>query len=428
MEAVAAAASIAGIITLVFQSIDGLAKFKELFSDVSSASKTISGLLVDINSLIHVLEDVRNVLEQFEAQKANKNYASLDIKLADCSKDIQVWISTAKILRPPSEQGGKAWLKKFRLAVNKNAVQTIRHDISRHRQIISLSLSVLGRNIDIDTSEQVNRVQTSLSQTLSNHDAQEAALWRIENISRASLQSSTHSLNSMDGIRSELSRLESMIMQSRGASQSEPAARETKTQPNGCSENETHGSDSATPTESLASSARAGINEHATSRDGHPDRTDAAPIRNAHMALRGEAKTMEKVEISSSFLYATFATSHSSSDPAPPDTELSTLDCHALYDDLQRSLSDMHAPCVAKYITLHQTLTLFKSSIRLLQDMQIDDSQPSNEPLRTKNTSNSLSDIQQKYQVLSSALLQSRDVCLSEGYSLTAIDRACQLQ
>ena len=145
MEAVAAAASIAGIITLVFQSIDGLQKFKELFSDASSASKAISRLLNDINSLIQILENVKDILEQFEAQKKEKNFAFLDIKIADCSKDVQVWLSTARILRPSAEHGGKAWLRKFRLAVNKDAIQTIRDEIGRHRQIICLSLSVLGR-------------------------------------------------------------------------------------------------------------------------------------------------------------------------------------------------------------------------------------------------------------------------------------------
>ena len=145
MEAVAAAASVAGIITLVFQSIDGLNRFKELVSDASSASKIISRLLDDINSLILVLENVRHILERYDAQKKEKNFASLDVKVSDCSKDIQIWLSTARILCPSAEHGGKAWLKKIRLAVNKDVVQTIRDEIGRHRQIINLSLSVLGR-------------------------------------------------------------------------------------------------------------------------------------------------------------------------------------------------------------------------------------------------------------------------------------------
>ena len=145
MEAVAAAASVAGIITLVFQSIDGLIKFKELFADVSTASKTMTRLLNEISLLIQTLQDVRDILEQFDAQKREKNLASLDIKLADCSKDVHIWLATARILRPAGEHGAKAWLKKFRLAANRNAIHAIREEIWRHKQALCLSLTVLGR-------------------------------------------------------------------------------------------------------------------------------------------------------------------------------------------------------------------------------------------------------------------------------------------
>ena len=148
MEAVAAAASIAGIITVVGQSIDGLIKFSDFFSDISSASKTISRLLNDINSLIQVLENIGNVLEQARARRKNQNFASLDIKLEDCAKDVQIWLATARLLRPGSDSGGKAWLRKFRLAVNNTAIQTIREEIGKHRQTLCLSLAVFGRYIN----------------------------------------------------------------------------------------------------------------------------------------------------------------------------------------------------------------------------------------------------------------------------------------
>ena len=148
MEAIAATASIAGIITVVGQSIDGLIKFSDFFSDVSSASKTISRLLNDINSLIQVLEDIRNVFEQAQARRSGRELAQLDIKLEDCAKDVQVWLVTARLLRPGgSDSGGKAWLRKFRLAVNSTAIQTIREEIGRHRQTLCLSLAVFGRYI-----------------------------------------------------------------------------------------------------------------------------------------------------------------------------------------------------------------------------------------------------------------------------------------
>ena len=147
MEAVAAAASIAGIVTVVGQSIDGLIKFSDFFSDFSSASKTISRLLDDINSLIQVLRDIRDVLERAEARRSDQNFASLDVKLEDCAKDVHVWLATARLLRPASNAGGKAWLKKFRLAVNKTAIQTIRGEIGKHKLTLCLSLAVFGRYI-----------------------------------------------------------------------------------------------------------------------------------------------------------------------------------------------------------------------------------------------------------------------------------------
>lgn len=148
MEAVAAAASIAGIITVVGQSIDGLIKFSDFFSDISSASKTISRLLTDINSLIRTLEEIGSVLEQAQARRRGQNLASLDIKLEDCARDVQLWLATARLLRPGgSDSGGKAWLRKFRVAVNTTAIQTIREEIGRHKQTLCLSLEVFGRYI-----------------------------------------------------------------------------------------------------------------------------------------------------------------------------------------------------------------------------------------------------------------------------------------
>ena len=148
MEAVAAAASIAGIITVVGQSIDGLIRFSDFFSDIASASKIITRLLNDINSLIRVLEDIRNVLEQAQARRSGREIASLDIKLEDCAKDVQIWLATARLLRPgSSDSGGKAWLRKFRVAVNSTAIQTIREEIGRHKQTLCLSLAVFGRYI-----------------------------------------------------------------------------------------------------------------------------------------------------------------------------------------------------------------------------------------------------------------------------------------
>ena len=145
MEAVAAAASIAGIITLAAQAIDGLQKLHTFLADISTASKTIARLLSDINSLIGVLNNIDHVLNQAETQRRNQNFASLDIKLEDCIKDVTAWLATAKALRPGGEKGGRAWVRRAKLAGKGEIVSRTREEIGRHKQALCLSLAVFGR-------------------------------------------------------------------------------------------------------------------------------------------------------------------------------------------------------------------------------------------------------------------------------------------
>ena len=145
MEAIAAAASIAGIITLAAQAIEGLQTLHSFFAEISTVSKTVSRLLSDINSLITVLHNIDGVLHQVERQRKNQNFAQLDIKVEDCSKDVKLWLETAKELRLGGEKGGRAWVRRAKLAVKGEIVGRIREEIGRHRQALCLSLAVFGR-------------------------------------------------------------------------------------------------------------------------------------------------------------------------------------------------------------------------------------------------------------------------------------------
>lgn len=145
MEGVAAAASIAGIITLAAQAIDGLQRLHSFFIDISTASKTISRLLSDINSLISILHNIDNVLNQAETQRQNQNFASLDIKVDDCTRDVKAWLEMAKTLRSGGEKGARTWVRRARLVGKVEAVTRIREEIGRHRQALCLSLAVFGR-------------------------------------------------------------------------------------------------------------------------------------------------------------------------------------------------------------------------------------------------------------------------------------------
>lgn len=422
MEAVAAAASIAGIITLVFQSIDGLVKFKELFDDASSASKIIARLLDDINGLIQLLEDVQNVAEQFEAKKGEQqNFASLDLKLADCSKDVHIWLSTARILRPSAEQGGRAWWKKIRLAVNKDAIQTIRNEISRHRQLISLSLQVFGRNIDIDTSEQVHRIGSSISQSLSNHQAQEQALQRIENYSRASLHSSAHSIRSMETIRHELSRLESLIN-----SRDNRAANSTGLQSTSSGALDAHlSTSSAAP---LSSSARVDDTpvapQRQTSEEAVSLGTNGVPVASSSKPsssktgrstpkVQPEAEVRrEELKYESSFLYASYSTSRVAARPSQAQHSGA-----AIHDLLTESLAMMYPPCVVDYISVRQLLKHCESHAALLVH------QPEIRFQKASTDSDlPLNALQERTKELQEASRSLRQHCVQSGYPLMELD------
>ncbi|MCJ1286620.1 hypothetical protein MMC26_005966 [Xylographa opegraphella] len=149
MDVISVASSIAGILSIVGQSIDGIAKLKQLFSDISIASKTIDSFLRDINSLLHMLNDVEAILSQIDKRKYSGaigvSTASLQVELEDCLKDVFIWLRVADGLRPPSDLGARVWFKKLWVAINQNSVKGIREDIGRHKLALQVNLALVGR-------------------------------------------------------------------------------------------------------------------------------------------------------------------------------------------------------------------------------------------------------------------------------------------
>lgn len=424
MEAVAAAASVAGLATLLFQSIDGLIKFKELFAEASAASKTINGLNADVNSLIQTLEDVRGVLDKMGAQEDEFNFASLDLKLTDCSRDIAVWLSTAKLLRPTGEHGGKAWLKKFRFAVNKNAVESMRHEISRHRKIINLSLSVLGRNIDIENFEQISRMRTSVSSSLSNLDDHNATLQRIETMSKTSLQNSAQSISSMESLRSELSRLESMILQSKSLKANLSTQHGRVREPDLDSAAGSLSSD--TPTGSHVSAARAGalIKGKDPADLASDSRSVTAKRRSVEVQgfnstrLRNPGITKD-VRSSTTYLYASYTTSDASALPPEADIDEAEgvdLDCMETYRQMRESMGVAYPSTVTRLIELHQMLELFRKQEIFLDALS--DSWNGPDIVGTTTTAHSEL-LRRQIKGLQHACSVAESKCLSEGFPIT---------
>lgn len=145
MEVVAAIASVAGILSLLGESLDGTRKLRDFFSDFSSASTTIAKILHDIQSLDRAISNIKNLVKKLPLDFKGTLHGSLQVQLEDYMKDVCRWLNTAKMLSPASATGMKLWLKKLRIAVNIKSVNEIKLELGRHQQAFNLSLSILGR-------------------------------------------------------------------------------------------------------------------------------------------------------------------------------------------------------------------------------------------------------------------------------------------
>lgn len=146
MEVVGAAASVAGILTLVSQSIKGLlVKLKGFYAKLATASRTVDQFLQEFNSLLEALNGVEQILSRWPNGSADVHIASLHVQVEACSKDIFDWLRTARNMRPPTNKGGKAWFKRFWVAASNNEVKDIRFEISQHRHALNTSLALIGR-------------------------------------------------------------------------------------------------------------------------------------------------------------------------------------------------------------------------------------------------------------------------------------------
>ena len=147
MEAIAAASSVAGILSLLGQSIEGVSKLRGFLLNVSRASRHVSLFLYDINCLLEALHAAKQLVDKLPGDFKDSQIAALQIQLDFCSTDVHRLLESASSLRPASEVGAKAWLKKFWNAINKDVLRNAREDLERHRKAIELSLTVLGRYV-----------------------------------------------------------------------------------------------------------------------------------------------------------------------------------------------------------------------------------------------------------------------------------------
>ena len=236
----------------------------------------------------------------------------------------------------------------------------------------------------------------------------------------------------MDTIRSELSRLEAMIStstQPRNAHMEIPSSDALLRDPLGSSPQACLSREDATPTD--PQSHRTSVDTITHAKIDQPPHVPGDMLPGLQVSERdlNDSSAISKVtKYESSFLYASFSTSISS--PALhhlPNSKSPKLDTTSIHNLLQKSLSDMHPPCVVDYISLHNLLTLCSNHMTLLDHSSSLYAEPNtdmnlqNDPAKAYTQSKSL--LQGHIQDLQQAVKTARQQCIKAGYSLSKIDQ-----
>lgn len=148
MEVVAVISSVAGIATLVGQSVAGLTKLYNFFEECRNASKKTNRFLNEINSLRQTVLQVEELISKISAgfePSGTSVLASLKIHLEDCAKDVTRWLEVAEKYIPSPKLKSKIYFKNFLLALKSREIADIFEQISSHQHGITLSLSATGR-------------------------------------------------------------------------------------------------------------------------------------------------------------------------------------------------------------------------------------------------------------------------------------------
>ena len=264
-----------------------------------------------------------------------------------------------------------------------------------------------------------------MSQTVLNHGAQEAMLHRIENYSRASLQSSAHSIRSMNNIRNELSRLEAMISASSRSTNIEVAPGDSSIEDRA----------ERPPREDISwdegSSQRVRSRSSSSDTISHEPKARAflprtAPFGSDTSTLHWPSASSSKIKYESSFLYASFSAVASTKSVATSENKESEIDPIAVQNLLRQTTLESYPSCVADYICLHNLHILCSTQIRLLSHAHRavfhGATHRRSQKERVDKFTHSLTLLSSQMERLQRALNVARQHCIRAGHSLSAVD------
>lgn len=143
MEVLGATASVAGLLSLVAQSIDGIVRLRGFVRDVKRAPATLGLFLENVDAFQGSLIQIQELLAQVPPA-ANLDLLALEWQLEACFYDIKQWLHEAQKHDIPSVSGVRAFFKQLRVATNKDGFSEFHSQIARHQRGLQISLSVLG--------------------------------------------------------------------------------------------------------------------------------------------------------------------------------------------------------------------------------------------------------------------------------------------
>lgn len=442
MEAIAAASSIAGLISLLGQSIDGVSKLRGFLLNVSSASRHVSLFLYDINCLLEALHAAKQVVIKLPEDFKDSQITALQVQLDFCTTDIGRLLDSARSLRPASEVGARAWVKKFWNAINKDVLRNAREDLERHRQAIELSLIVLGRTLDISALKSIkkldSKIDTGTAASLSKIEEQNVVLDRIESHTKSGVQSSADSAQSLRSMASSLSKIEALAVSAASASISQRSDdfRESKSMQR--SRRRATGDFAPTRQRSSPRSSWRRSSASAKSLPAVPTIPETYSHLFEDMTL---AKKTERISRESTQSWSCMFEDLDQTDNDPfisKDTnngvqvDISLHQQYRTFSDLRRQcLTELYPSDVLEYISLIRAMKSYEDKINILNLLNLGSNHFARVPakvhshlcesdleiLKWERTA-----LQERLTALRSVALNSRRQCILAGHSLQEID------
>ncbi|KAE9380702.1 hypothetical protein N431DRAFT_324530 [Stipitochalara longipes BDJ] len=223
MEAVAAVSSVAGIASLVGQSLNGLKNLSNFVHDCRNASRTVTRFLEELTTLKQTIEEVDALLlqikEPFEDSRRNI-LNSLSTQLEQCANNLQRWLVAAQNNKMSHRPSYKRLFQSILISIRSQDIKDVFRQISSHREGISLSLSATGRLLDLEHLRKSDFLLSKVDEVAVNSKLTVNALSRLENrFDHSPLPAHRPSTpQDLSDISSQLSRIESLICSGYSAS------------------------------------------------------------------------------------------------------------------------------------------------------------------------------------------------------------------